>query len=60
MIGADDRVMVIVGPCSIHDTQSAMEYAKRLKVLYYILDTVCCMLCTINYIQYAMLYYTIL
>jgi len=30
--GADDRVMVIVGPCSIHDPQSAMEYAKRLKV----------------------------
>jgi len=30
--GSDDRVIVIVGPCSIHDIQSAMEYAKRLKV----------------------------
>jgi len=30
--GTDDRVMVIVGPCSIHDPEAAMEYAKRLKV----------------------------
>jgi len=28
--GQDDRVMVVIGPCSIHDTQAAMEYAKRL------------------------------
>lgn len=28
--GADDRLLVIVGPCSIHDFDSAMEYAKRL------------------------------
>jgi len=26
----DDRVMVVIGPCSIHDPQAAMEYAKRL------------------------------
>lgn len=26
----DDRVLVIVGPCSIHDTQAAKEYAARL------------------------------
>jgi len=26
----DDRLLVIVGPCSIHDTEAGMEYAKRL------------------------------
>lgn len=31
--GDDDRLMVIVGPCSIHDTKAAMEYAERLSVL---------------------------
>eukprot|EP00472_Partenskyella_glossopodia_P013594 CAMPEP_0197541338 /NCGR_PEP_ID=MMETSP1318-20131121/67104_1 /TAXON_ID=552666 /ORGANISM="Partenskyella glossopodia, Strain RCC365" /LENGTH=798 /DNA_ID=CAMNT_0043100501 /DNA_START=17 /DNA_END=2413 /DNA_ORIENTATION=+ len=29
--GNDDRLVVIVGPCSIHDTKAAMEYAKLLK-----------------------------
>jgi len=29
--GKDDRVLVICGPCSIHDPQSAMEYARLLK-----------------------------
>ncbi len=28
--GADDRVMVVIGPCSIHDTRAALEYAARL------------------------------
>jgi len=27
---ADDRLLVIVGPCSIHDTVAGMEYAQRL------------------------------
>lgn len=27
---ADDRLLVIIGPCSIHDPQSALEYARRL------------------------------
>lgn len=31
--GKDDRLLVVVGPCSIHDTKAAMEYAERLKVL---------------------------
>ena len=26
----DDRVFVVVGPCSIHDPESALEYAQRL------------------------------
>lgn len=26
----DDRLIVVVGPCSIHDPEAAMEYAKRL------------------------------
>ncbi|MDB5798994.1 MAG: aroG [Paucimonas sp.] len=28
--GQDDRLMVVIGPCSIHDTRAAMEYANRL------------------------------
>jgi 3-deoxy-7-phosphoheptulonate synthase len=28
----DDRLLVIMGPCSIHDPLAAVEYAKRLKV----------------------------
>ncbi len=27
---SDDRLLVIVGPCSIHDTDAGMEYARRL------------------------------
>jgi len=28
--GTDDRLVVVVGPCSIHDTTAAIEYAQRL------------------------------
>lgn len=28
--GEDDKLVVVVGPCSIHDTQAAMEYAEKL------------------------------
>ena len=28
--GSDDRVMVVVGPCSVHDVDAALEYAGRL------------------------------
>ncbi len=31
MTGADDRLLVIIGPCSIHDPAAAVEYARRLK-----------------------------
>ncbi|MGR9106047.1 MAG: 3-deoxy-7-phosphoheptulonate synthase AroG [Gammaproteobacteria bacterium] len=30
LCGRDDRLLVIVGPCSIHDTEAAREYADRL------------------------------
>ncbi len=30
MAGRDDRLLVIMGPCSIHDPASALEYARRL------------------------------
>lgn len=30
--GKDDRLLVIVGPCSIHDPAAALDYARRLKV----------------------------
>ena len=29
--GADDRLLVIMGPCSIHDVKAAEEYAGKLK-----------------------------
>lgn len=29
----DSRKFIVVGPCSIHDTQAALEYSQRLKVL---------------------------
>lgn len=31
--GKDDRLLVVVGPCSIHDPKAALEYAERLKAL---------------------------
>ncbi len=36
--GTDDRLLVIVGPCSIHDTQAGLEYAKRLLAIREKLD----------------------
>lgn len=31
--GKDDRLVVVVGPCSIHDPEAGLEYARRLKQL---------------------------
>jgi 3-deoxy-7-phosphoheptulonate synthase len=31
MSGHDDRLLVIIGPCSIHDPEAALEYVRRLK-----------------------------
>jgi 3-deoxy-7-phosphoheptulonate synthase len=28
--GHDDRLLVVVGPCSVHDVDAALEYARRL------------------------------
>ncbi len=33
LTGKYDRLLVIIGPCSIHDPAAAMDYARRLKVL---------------------------
>jgi 3-deoxy-7-phosphoheptulonate synthase len=33
LTGEDDRLLVVMGPCSIHDVQAAREYATRLKTL---------------------------
>jgi len=33
LTGTDDRLLVIAGPCSIHDPQAALEYARRLQPL---------------------------
>lgn len=31
--GTDSRLIIVVGPCSIHDTRAALEYGERLKKL---------------------------
>ncbi len=31
MTGKDDRLLVVIGPCSIHDPAAALDYAQRLK-----------------------------
>lgn len=33
IFGEDKRFLLIVGPCSIHDTQAGLEYAQKLKTL---------------------------
>ncbi len=33
LAGRDPRLVVIVGPCSIHDPAAALEYAERLRTL---------------------------
>jgi 3-deoxy-7-phosphoheptulonate synthase len=33
LMGRDPRLVVVVGPCSIHDTKAALEYAERLRSL---------------------------
>ncbi|MGZ8163232.1 MAG: 3-deoxy-7-phosphoheptulonate synthase AroG [Methylobacter sp.] len=33
LTGHDDRLLVVIGPCSIHDTVAAKEYARSLKGL---------------------------
>jgi len=33
LIGEDDRLLVVVGPCSIHDPEAARDYAARLKTV---------------------------
>jgi 3-deoxy-7-phosphoheptulonate synthase len=30
--GQDDRILVVIGPCSIHDPKAALEYAQRLVI----------------------------
>ncbi|BFI95543.1 MAG: 3-deoxy-7-phosphoheptulonate synthase [Rhodanobacter sp.] len=30
LAGADDRLAVVIGPCSIHDPRAALDYARRL------------------------------
>jgi len=32
MTGQDDRLLVIIGPCSIHDPAAAIDYARKLRV----------------------------
>jgi len=32
MTGTDQRLLVVIGPCSIHDPVAALEYARKLKV----------------------------
>lgn len=36
--GEDDRLLVVIGPCSIHDPKAALEYAQRLAPLRHLLS----------------------
>src|SRR5262245_13864845 len=33
LAGTDDRLLVVVGPCSVHDPAAAVDYAERLAAL---------------------------
>ncbi len=33
LAGRDDRLLVVVGPCSVHDPEAALDYAQRLAAL---------------------------
>lgn len=33
MTGKDDRLLVVIGPCSIHDPAAALDYARKLREL---------------------------
>lgn len=33
LVGEDRRLLLVVGPCSIHDEQAAMEYATRIRAV---------------------------
>ena len=38
LLGIDDRLLVVVGPCSIHDTEAGLEYARQLAAVTQRLD----------------------
>ena len=42
--GEDDRLVVVVGPCSVHDPDAAREYAKKLKKLMLEMDDDLCII----------------
>jgi len=44
MKGKDDRLLVITGPCSIHDPNAALEYASRLQPLIKALENDLCII----------------
>ncbi|QSX39397.1 3-deoxy-7-phosphoheptulonate synthase [Shewanella cyperi] len=44
LTGEDQRLLVVIGPCSIHDTKAALEYAGRLAKLHHELKEDLCIL----------------
>lgn len=38
LAGTDDRLLVVIGPCSIHDPVAALEYAARLRAIVPLYD----------------------
>ncbi len=44
LTGEDQRLLVIIGPCSIHDTEAALDYARRLAALHQELKDDLCIL----------------
>ena len=39
--GEDDRLLVVVGPCSVHDPVATLDYADRLAALSELSGTTC-------------------
>lgn len=44
LLGEDPRLLAIVGPCSIHDTAAALDYARRLQALSSQIDDRLCVI----------------
>jgi 3-deoxy-7-phosphoheptulonate synthase len=42
LTGADDRLLLIIGPCSVHDPEAALDYARRLRAATRHLDDALC------------------
>ena len=36
LFGSDDRLVLVIGPCSIHDPKAAMEYANKFSKRFFI------------------------
>ena len=54
--GQDDRLVVITGPCSVHDPDAAREYANKLKELIDELADDLCIIMRVYFFLILMVY----